>query len=84
MENNNPATTKLDNENMQMLQSSRVSGTQQELAKSATLCIVCSTRNRALALVPCGHFSVCVQCGHSLAMCPICGTNIKALIRIYD
>ncbi|UJR35055.1 hypothetical protein I4U23_027831 [Adineta vaga] len=53
-------------------------------SNSNTLCVVCSIRHRALALIPCGHFNVCVQCGHGLCVCPTCGTNIKGLIRVYD
>jgi hypothetical protein len=48
------------------------------------LCIVCSTRQRAVVFVPCGHFAVCVPCGHGLQSCPTCGSNIKALVRIFD
>ncbi len=75
---------KSNNENMQISQSSFGSTSQQETRNSTTLCVVCSLRNRALALIPCAHFNVCVPCGHSLVTCPTCGTNIKALIRIYD
>ncbi|CAF0921106.1 unnamed protein product [Rotaria sordida] len=73
-----------DNDNKQIFQSSSYSTSQQGSTNSDTLCIVCSTRNRALAFVPCGHFSVCVPCGHGLVACPICGTNIKALFKVYS
>ena len=51
---------------------------------ATNLCIICSTRQRAVVFVPCGHFSVCVPCGHGLKSCPTCGANIKALVRIYS
>ncbi|CAF4220299.1 unnamed protein product [Adineta steineri] len=62
------------------------SSSQSQLVSTSrsTLCIVCFERQRALGLVPCGHFNVCVPCGHSLKSCPTCGSNIKGLIRIYD
>ena len=50
---------------------------------STNLCIICSTRERALVFVPCGHFAVCVPCGHGLKSCPTCGSNIQALVRVY-
>jgi hypothetical protein len=77
--------SKSDNENKSLSQSSSSSLAQQGSANPATnLCIVCSKRRRALALVPCGHFAVCVPCGHSLQSCPTCGSNIKGLLRVYD
>jgi hypothetical protein len=74
---------KSNNENTQILQSLSGSSSQQGSTNITTLCVVCSTRSRALVLVPCGHFNVCIPCGHSLVECPICGTNVKALVRIY-
>ncbi len=51
---------------------------------ATSLCIICSTRQRAVVFVPCGHFVVCVPCGHGLTSCPTCGSNIKALVRIFS
>ncbi|CAF2125892.1 unnamed protein product [Rotaria magnacalcarata] len=51
---------------------------------ATNLCIVCSTSRRMLVFVPCGHFAVCIPCGHGLELCTTCGSNIKALLRIYD
>ncbi|CAF4122297.1 unnamed protein product [Adineta steineri] len=50
---------KLDNNNVPTLVSSLSSSRlqQQQSTDSATLCVICLTRNRALALVPCGHFN---------------------------
>jgi hypothetical protein len=50
---------------------------------ATNLCIICSTRERALVFVPCGHFGVCVPCGHGLKSCPTCGSNIQALVKIF-
>jgi hypothetical protein len=64
--------------------SSPNSSSQQASTNAATnLCVVCSTRQRAVAFVPCGHYAVCVPCGHSLQSCPTCGSNIKGLLRIF-
>ena len=73
------------NENKSLPQLSASSLQQQERTKIVTnLCMVCSERRRALAFVPCGHFTACVICGHSLKSCPACGSIIKGLLRIYD
>lgn len=51
---------------------------------NGTVCVVCSTRPRQLALIPCGHFNVCVPCGYGLEVCPNCGAAIDGLFRIFD
>ena len=76
---------KTNNENKSLSQPSSSSTSREASTNTASnLCIVCSTRPRALALLPCGHFAVCVACGHSLQSCPTCGTNIKGLLRIFE
>jgi hypothetical protein len=55
----------------------------QSSTAATNLCIICSTRERAIVFVPCGHFAVCVPCGHGLTSCPTCGSNINALVRIF-
>ncbi len=65
-------------------QSSPNTSSQQPSTNAATnLCMICSTRQRAVAFVPCGHLVACVPCGHSLKSCPTCGSNVKALLRIF-
>jgi hypothetical protein len=57
---------------------------QESSTNAATnLCIICSTRQRAIAFVPCGHFVVCIPCGHGSKICPTCGSDIKGLLRIF-
>ncbi len=51
---------------------------------ATNLCIICSTRQRAIVFVPCGHLLTCVLCGHSLHSCPTCGSNIKGLLRVFS
>jgi hypothetical protein len=71
---------KPDNENKLSQSSSQGASTN----AATNLCTVCSTRPRALAFVPCGHFTVCVPCGHGLKSCPTCGSNIKGLFRVFN
>ncbi len=52
--------------------------------KPLSQCIICSTRQRAVVFVPCGHLVACVPCGHGLTSCPTCGSNIKALVRVFS
>lgn len=46
------------------------------------LCVVCLTKERELACMPCGHFSTCVPCGYALTSCPLCRTTVASFIRI--
>lgn len=73
--------TNTDLQQLSPSQSFPNSSTQQA---STNMCVVCSTRQRAVAFTPCGHFAACVACGHSLKTCPTCGSNIKGLLRIFQ
>lgn len=84
LKNSNTDSNKPNNERIESSQSSFESTSQQGSTNTATLCVVCSTRIRALVLVPCGHYNVCVPCGHSLTQCPNCRANVTALVRIYE
>ena len=81
-----PQNKQASTESYKSLSSSEPSSSQQTspTTTATNLCIVCSTRSRALAFVPCGHFAVCVPCGHGLKICPTCGLTIKGLMRIYN
>ncbi|CAF1190839.1 unnamed protein product [Adineta ricciae] len=86
--NKTPSST-TSNANHTESQPSQASASNEPASKSqvsanATLCVVCSLRPRALALVPCGHFSVCVPCGHGVQTCPVCGKAVKGLLRVFD
>jgi hypothetical protein len=52
--------------------------------QSSTLCSQCSRYPRSVVLIPCGHFIVCVACGHSLVSCPICQSDINAILKIFE
>jgi hypothetical protein len=55
----------------------------QSAAAPSSFCVLCLTKEKGLACVPCGHLATCVSCGQSLRSCPICRREIKALFRIY-
>ncbi|UJR10743.1 hypothetical protein I4U23_014931 [Adineta vaga] len=61
-----------------------LSSQSKQASGNPTLCVLCSVRQRALALIPCGHFAVCVSCGHNTKSCPTCGKTVKGLIRVFD
>jgi Zinc finger, C3HC4 type (RING finger) len=46
-------------------------------------CVLCLTKEKRLACIPCGHLAICEACGHSLRSCPICRREIEAFVRVY-
>ncbi|XP_031118477.1 E3 ubiquitin-protein ligase SPL2-like [Ipomoea triloba] len=53
------------------------------------LCVICLTRRRRSAFVPCGHLVCCQRCALSVARdlspkCPLCRQTIHSSVRIYD
>lgn len=53
------------------------------------LCVICLTRRRRSAFIPCGHLVCCHSCAVSVACeatpnCPVCRQEIQTLVRIYD
>lgn len=54
----------------------------EEEVKEGRLCSICSQSEKRLAIVPCIHFCVCVQCGYSLKRCPICRNPISGVTKI--
>ena len=50
----------------------------QELAEELRECMVCSTRDRATLLTPCGHIAACQQCTQLLKKCIICRQQVEA------
>jgi hypothetical protein len=46
-------------------------------------CIVCFSRPQEMAVVPCGHLSMCSTCSSELKECPLCRGPIEKLLRIY-
>lgn len=53
------------------------------------LCVICLTRRRRSAFVPCGHLVCCQRCALSVEReispkCPLCRQTIRSSVRIYD
>uniref|UniRef100_A0A803QQW7 RING-type E3 ubiquitin transferase n=1 Tax=Cannabis sativa TaxID=3483 RepID=A0A803QQW7_CANSA len=53
------------------------------------LCVICLTRRRRSAFVPCGHLVCCQSCAISVEhaatpKCPLCRQEIRSSVRIYD
>ncbi|PSS18104.1 E3 ubiquitin-protein like [Actinidia chinensis var. chinensis] len=53
------------------------------------LCVVCLTRRRRSAFIPCGHLVCCQRCALSVERdlapkCPVCRQEIRSSVRIYD
>lgn len=50
------------------------------------LCVICMTDKKEVAVLPCRHMCLCVECVHELRLqsskCPICRRGIDAFIRI--
>jgi hypothetical protein len=46
-------------------------------------CLLCSVEEKRLACIPCGHYTTCVSCSHSLRSCPICRKEVHAFVNIY-
>ncbi|KAL5579560.1 hypothetical protein UlMin_012002 [Ulmus minor] len=53
------------------------------------LCVICLTRRRRSAFIPCGHLVCCQGCAISVERegspkCPVCRQEIRTSVRIYD
>ncbi|XP_073296663.1 E3 ubiquitin-protein ligase SPL2-like isoform X1 [Primulina huaijiensis] len=53
------------------------------------LCVICLTRRRHSAFIPCGHLVCCQRCALSVERevspkCPVCRQSIQSSVRIYD
>jgi hypothetical protein len=47
------------------------------------LCVVCLDENKSHLCVPCGHLCLCLRCGGSLKVCPLCRTRIDRVVKVY-
>ncbi|CAM9936969.1 unnamed protein product [Ectocarpus sp. 13 AM-2016] len=50
--------------------------TKREQAESLAKCVICSTRRRSRALLPCGHLVMCDRCP-VVSTCPICDQQVR-------
>jgi hypothetical protein len=46
-------------------------------------CIVCINENVQVALLPCGHAQLCLNCASMVRRCPTCRRIVALQIRIY-
>ncbi len=46
-------------------------------------CIICLDAEKVLAILPCGHLTTCVSCGHAVKSCPLCRGQKEAVVTIY-
>jgi len=47
------------------------------------LCIICCDRERAIVLIPCGHFHLCRTCAQRLDKCGVCCAKVQAHQRVF-
>ena len=50
--------------------------------KAARYCLLCTTEQRSVLFLPCGHFAVCGNCAESLSKCPCRDCDEKVIRRI--
>jgi hypothetical protein len=82
MENNKDKSESTSSDNSGKI--SNNTSDNQNSSSATNLCIACRTTTRAVVFVPCGHYIVCVACGHGMAVCPMCQSQITACVRIYE
>jgi hypothetical protein len=46
-------------------------------------CNVCLINKKAVAFIPCGHYSCCSTCSTRVNTCPVCREPIQSTQRIY-
>lgn len=51
--------------------------------KARKSCLHCCQTPVALTLLPCGHFTLCEECGSSFSACPVCHQTILADVKTY-
>ncbi|XP_073955154.1 death-associated inhibitor of apoptosis 2-like [Choristoneura fumiferana] len=51
--------------------------------KEARLCKVCMDSEVSVVFLPCGHLVSCARCGAALSSCPLCRSDVRALVRAY-
>lgn len=66
-----------------LLQEEVVSQGDESITSISELCILCVTRRRVCALIPCGHAATCFSCVIKFDKCPICRKTFLGLSRRY-
>ncbi|KAB2613073.1 mitochondrial ubiquitin ligase activator of NFKB 1-like [Pyrus ussuriensis x Pyrus communis] len=62
---------------------------EEEDVPEGQLCVICLTRRRRSAFIPCGHRVCCHPCSISVERdiapkCPVCRQEIRTSLRVYD
>lgn len=75
-------------ENQRCAESLAIAEAPHHLAPSEQLCVVCLTKPKTHAFVPCGHRCVCASCGPNLcretgASCPVCRAPAQQLLHVF-
>jgi len=58
-----------------------------KIFRDANECVVClteTTDHNLIVMVPCGHTSVCCECGKTFKVCPICRSRVDKIIEIFE
>jgi len=70
------------------IQASPSAGTDTSDGDNQQNCVVCLTTPKDTALMPCGHFCVCYECGASLRLsparnrCPLCRQEVHDIMKL--
>lgn len=64
-----------------------VKNTLEQTLERCKECVVCMSKTKTMAVVPCGHKCCCLACKDTVKQskyCPICRGPIKEIIQIFD
>lgn len=50
---------------------------------AATECAICLDDDAEYAVVPCGHRCLCANCSETVSQCPVCRTQMTAVLRVF-
>ncbi|XP_052809871.1 baculoviral IAP repeat-containing protein 3-like [Mya arenaria] len=54
-----------------------------ENLRRSMACIICKEREAVVLFLPCTHLITCLECAPKFGKCPICGTDIEGVIRVF-
>ena len=46
-------------------------------------CVVCLSKSKNIAFIPCGHICTCELCHKQVKQCPICRCDIESTVKVY-
>lgn len=59
-----------------------LSGAVDAETNAETLCAICTDKNVACIIGPCGHASCCYSCADKILKCPICISDIEYILSV--